>query len=304
RGWRELRVGAGVYAVGVVLTYFVASPIGTNVERLALLGAPAVLLAALLAPGVFAPGVFASGLPASGLPASGLPAPPGARWFWLVRGVALAVAFVFSVNWVAQKTVDDVVTNTAVPAWAADADGVLAALDRLGAERTRVEVVPSRDHREASLLAPHINMARGWNRQADVERGRLFYDGYEGARAADGAFSAAAYRAWLDRWAVGLVVLPEGEPDGPAAREAALVRSGPGWLEPVWRDANWRVFRVRDAVPLVSRPGAVLRSDGTSLVVRVPRAAVVTVRVAYSPWLRVDGGCLAREGEFTRLTVR
>jgi hypothetical protein len=29
----------------------------------------------------------------------------------------------------------------------------------------------------------------------------------------------------------------------------------------------------------------------------------VTVRVAYSPWLRAEGGCLERHGEFTRLTV-
>jgi hypothetical protein len=40
-------VGA-VYAAGVVLTYLVPSPIGTNVERLALLFSPAVLLAVLL----------------------------------------------------------------------------------------------------------------------------------------------------------------------------------------------------------------------------------------------------------------
>ena len=29
--------------------------------------------------------------------------------------------------------------------------------------------------------------------------------------------------------------------------EARLVRSGPAWLEPVWSDAHWRVYRVRKA---------------------------------------------------------
>ncbi|GAA0666772.1 hypothetical protein GCM10009535_53210 [Streptomyces thermocarboxydovorans] len=72
---------------------------------------------------------------------------------------------------------------------------------------------------------------------------------------------------------------------------------------PVWRDEHWQVFRVRDAVPLVSAPGTVVRTDGAGLVLRVSRPGEVTVRVAWSPWLRSDGGCLSRAGEFTRLTV-
>lgn len=187
--------------------------------------------------------------------------------------------------------------STVVPAWAAETDGVVAALEGLGADRTRVEVVPARNHREATLLAPHVNLARGWNRQLDVERGRLFYDG---------SFSAATYREWLDRWAVGFVVVPLGRPDGPARAEAELVRDPelrPDWLEPVWRDPHWLVFRVRDAVPLVSAPGTAVSTGPADLVLRVERPGAVTVRVVWSPWLRSDGGCLKQDGEFTRLTV-
>ena len=186
--------------------------------------------------------------------------------------------------------------STRVPAWAAETQGVVRALDRLGAGRTRVEVVPARNHREASGLAPYVNMARGWNRQLDMERARLFYDG---------SFSAGTYRAWLDRWAVGFVVLPLGKPDGYAEAEARLIREDrPDWLEPVWRDAHWKVFRVRDAVPLVSGSARVVSTSGADLVVRMPGAGATTVRIAHSPWLRVDGGgCLSRAGEFTRLTV-
>ncbi|MFF8945760.1 hypothetical protein ACF1A5_26460 [Streptomyces sp. NPDC014864] len=263
RDWRVLRRGAAVYAAGVVLTYLIPSPVGTNVERLAELMAPAVLLAAAMAPRLSP-----------------------------VRRAALAVALALSVNWVTQKTVDDLRVSTTVPAWAADTDGVVAALERLGADRTRVEVVPARDHREASGLAPHVNSARGWNRQLDVERGRLFYDG---------SFSPTAYRAWLDDAAVGFVVLHDGQPDGPAAREAAFVRGGSPWLEPVWRDAHWRVYRVRGAVPLVSPPATVVRFDDAELVVRVGRPGPVTVRIAYSPWLWPDKGCLEREGRWARL---
>ncbi|GAA1433363.1 hypothetical protein GCM10009601_55770 [Streptomyces thermospinosisporus] len=71
----------------------------------------------------------------------------------------------------------------------------------------------------------------------------------------------------------------------------------------MWRDAHWQVFRVRDAVPLVSAPGTVVRTDGAGLVLRVSRPGEVTVRIAYSPWLRSDGGCLSRAGQFTRLAV-
>ncbi|MER7344366.1 hypothetical protein ABT390_03040 [Streptomyces aurantiacus] len=265
REWRVLRWGAGVYAVGTVLTYLIPSPIGTNVERLAELVAPALLLAALLTPA--------------------LP---------VMRRMALVTALVLSTAWVAQKTADDLEVSTIVPAWSTDTQAVVRELHRLGADRGRVEVVPARNHREATALAPYVNMARGWNRQLDIERGRLFYDG---------SFSATTYRAWLDKWAVGFVVLPSGRPDGPALDEAALVKSGPQWLEPVWRDKHWRIYRVRNAVPMASAPASVVRSTSTDVVVRVPERGSVTVRIVYSPWLRAEGACLKRHGEFTQLTV-
>nr|WP_234334038.1 hypothetical protein [Streptomyces viridochromogenes] len=268
RSWRVARWSGAVYAAGAVLTYLIPSPIGTNVERFAELFAPAALLAVLVAQ------------------------PRLAK----VRRRLLITALVLSVAWVGKKTADDLYVSTVVPAWATETHGVVRALDRLGADRTRVEVVPARNHREASGLAPHVNMARGWNRQLDMERARLFYDG---------SFSAATYRAWLDRWAVGYVVLPLGKPDGYAEVEARLLRDHrPEWLEPVWQDAHWRVFRVRDAVPLVSGPATVVSTSSADVVLHMPRAGTATIRIAHSPWLRVDGGgCLAPQGEFTRLTA-
>ncbi|WUH51192.1 hypothetical protein OHO27_29970 [Streptomyces sp. NBC_00443] len=268
RSWRVARWSGAVYAAGAVLTYLIPSPIGTNVERFAELFAPAALLAVLVAQ------------------------PRLAK----VRRNLLIAALVLSVGWVTKKTGDDLYVSTTVPAWATETHGVVRALDHLGADLTRVEVVPARNHREASGLAPHVNMARGWNRQLDMERARLFYDG---------SFSAATYRKWLDRWAVGYVVLPLGKPDGYAKVEARLIREDrPEWLEPVWQDEHWRIFRVRDAVPLVSDPASIVSTSSADLVVRMSRAGSATVRVAYSPWLHADGGgCLTRQGEFTRLTV-
>ncbi|MDK0520100.1 hypothetical protein [Streptomyces sp. ML-6] len=292
RDWRVVRFGAAVYALGVVLCYLIASPIGTNVERLTELAAPVTLLAILV----------------NGRERGEADAPPerlSFTWFTPRRQrVGCSVALVLSLLWLSGKTIADIVTNTKVPDYAVKTEGVVAELRKLGSERTRVEVVPARDHREAAVLAPHVNMARGWNRQADVERGRLFYEGHGGTSVPPGTFSAASYRAWLSQWAVGFVVLANGRPDGPAELEHDLVSSEPDYLERVWEDDNWKIYRVKDATPLVSRPASVVNSDGASLVVDMPKPGSVTVRVAYSPWLWADNGCLAADGEFTRLTVK
>ncbi|MEH0419450.1 hypothetical protein [Streptomyces sp. B21-083] len=314
--WRTLRLGAMVYAAGVVLCYLIPTPIGTNVERLSELAAPATLLAIMMyrterrqqehqeqqqgeEPGGERDG-DGHGVRLGEAAVPRLPLP----WFTARRRmVALGLAMAISVSWLSSKTIADIVTNTTVPEWAVKTDGVVNELKRLGAEETRVEVVPARDHREAAILAPYINMARGWNRQADVERGRLFYEGHAGTAEPEGGFSAAAYKAWLSQWAVGFVVLVNGEPDGPAKLEHALVTSGPSYLQPVWEDANWKIYRVKNATPLVDKPASVVSADGANMVVRMPKAGAVTVRIAYSPWLWAEDGCLTDEGEFTKLTV-
>jgi len=264
--WRVLRYGAGVYALGVILSALLPTPVGANVVRLAEVFGGPVLLAAVLA-------------------GKGR----------LPQRAALAVALVISVQWVTAHTLHVTRMSTPVPAWAAETHGVRAALDRLGADRTRVEVVPAVSHRETTVLGPYVNLARGWNRQVDVERGDLFYEG---------RFSAAKYRAWLDHWAVGYVVLPHGEPDFAAKDEAGLVRSEPPWLKPVWHDAHWRIYAVQDARPMATGAGAsVVGGDNAEVTLRTSRAGTVSLRIAYSPWLRADAGCVERDGEWVRLRV-
>ncbi|MFG2874657.1 hypothetical protein ACGFYU_06545 [Streptomyces sp. NPDC048337] len=286
RAWRTVRSAAGVYVVGVVLAGLIPSPVGTNAERLANLVAPPLLLAAVLT-------VHGAG--------GVRPVPPLRAW----RQTSAVLALVLALTWVGGNTASHVADTVTVPRWAADTGGVVRALERLGADRTRVEVIMARSHREAALLAPYVNMARGWNRQADVDRGPLFYDGYGGAGVRAGTFTPAAYRDWLDHWAVGLVVLHEGPLDAASEREYALVRSGPPYLKEVWRDENWRIYRVREPVPLVDAPASVVRSDSAEVVVRMPVPGTVTLRIAYSPWLRAEGGCLAPAGDsgVTRLTA-
>ncbi|MFE9774041.1 hypothetical protein ACFYOV_20680 [Streptomyces sp. NPDC005931] len=323
--WRLLRYSAGVYALGVVLCYLISSPIGTNVERLTELAAPAALLALVMYRG---DGGAEDGRTdddraedahtedartenartgdgrTQDADATAAVRYSLARLTPKQRKLGCAVALALSLTWLSGKTIADIVTNTKVPEWAVKTDGVVNELERLDAWKTRVEVVPARDHREAAILAPYINMARGWNRQADVERGRLFYEGHSGTEVPEGTFTSQAYRAWLSQWAVGFVVLVNGEPDGPAKLEHALVTSEPDYLDLVWEDTNWKIYRVKNATPLVDRPATVTSSDGANLVVHMPRPGTVTVRIAYSPWLWADNGCLTDEGEFTRLTVQ
>ncbi|WP_308016834.1 MULTISPECIES: hypothetical protein [Streptomyces violaceusniger group] len=266
REWRTLRFSSAIYASGVVLTGLISSPVGSNVIRLAELFGPPVLLCVLLERGVH-----------------------------IAPRVAIGLSLALSVQWVTAHTIHVLNMSTPVPSWASHTQGVLKALDRLHADRTRVEVVPAVNHRETTALGPHVNLARGWNRQLDVERGGLFYENQ---------FTMGQYRAWLDKWAVGYVVLPGGEPDWAAKDEAKLVRGRPSWLEPVWHDSQWQIYRVKGARPIVSGADAsVVSSDNAKIAVHVPRPGMVRLRIPYSPWLRTSAGCVERDGDWIRFKV-
>ncbi|MGK5543282.1 hypothetical protein ACSNOH_00785 [Streptomyces sp. URMC 127] len=195
----------------------------------------------------------------------------------------MSAATVLLSVWTLGKTAYDLRLYTPVPAWAAHTSSLKslkAALHGMRADRSRIEVVPARDHREAWLLGRDFHLARGWNRQLDVVRGRLFYDG---------TLTATTYRRWIDHWAVGHIVLPSGRPDGPAEAEAALVRSRPPWLRKVWSDASRTVYAVRNAVPLVPAPARLLHMNSAAITLAVDDApATYALRLPYSPWLRAD----------------
>jgi hypothetical protein len=249
REWRVIRYGALLYGVAVLAAWLLPSPVGTNVTRLALVFAAAPLAAALV----------------------GARGDPG-------RATLLALGLLLAVSWQVGTVVQDATHMRPAAAWSRELSPLLQQLRDRHAELGRVEVVPARSHREASALAPHVNLARGWNRQADVARNPIFYQ--------HGRLDPASYRAWLDRWAVQYVVLPAGEPDPAGGRaEARLVRHGLPYLTPVWSDAAWRLYRVDAPVPLVAPPARVERFDAAALVVSVTVAGDVEVRVPWSPWL-------------------
>ncbi|MFE3636587.1 MFS transporter [Streptomyces sp. NPDC059168] len=249
--WITVRLTAGVYSLGVVLVWLINSQIGSNISRLPMLFAGVTLVAALP-----------------------YTVPRSRKWYVTV------LAFLGFAGWLGFKSVDDIVHTTPAASWARELAPLVNELQNVGAEKGRVEVVPARSHREASALAPYVNLARGWNRQADMERNPLFYDD---------TLNSANYHEWLQRWAVHFVVLPTDNPDGSGGgeRERTLLRRGMPYLRQVWGDANWRLFKVTDPTPLAEPDAVVDRAEQGEMTLQVRRPGRILIRIPYSPWLSI-----------------
>ncbi|MFF0852279.1 MFS transporter [Streptomyces sp. NPDC003280] len=249
--WLTVRLTAGVYSLGVVLVWLISSQIGSTISRLPMMFAGVTLVAALP-----------------------YTVPRSRKWYVTV------LAFLGFAGWVGFKSVDDIVHTTPAASWARELAPLVNQLQNVGAEKGRVEVVPARSHREASALAPYVNLARGWNRQADMERNPLFYDD---------TLNSANYHEWLQRWAVHFVVLPKDDPDGNGGgeRERTLLRRGMPYLRQVWGDANWQLFKVTDPSPLAEPNAVVDRAEQGEMTLQVRKPGRILIRIPYSPWLSV-----------------
>ncbi|HZV74342.1 MAG TPA: hypothetical protein VFF79_11555 [Conexibacter sp.] len=270
---RTLRIGVGLYALGCTAAFLLDTPVGGNVVRL---------------------GALCAG-------------PLAALVLWRRRTAALLLLVPFLLWWQWSAAVDDVRTASGDPSvHAAYYAPLLAALDRAGAHdgaTGRIEIPFTRLHWEARWVAPSIPLARGWERQLDVERNAVFY----AHRGRDGApLTAAAYHAWLQRSGVRWVALPDVRLDYSAKAEARLIARGLPYLRPVWRGAHWRLYEVRDAAPLVDPPARVLSAGADALTLAVPRPSILRVRVRWTPyWAVVQGdACVAPDGDWTQLHVR
>ncbi|MGW3193731.1 MFS transporter [Streptomyces sp. NPDC001118] len=248
--WVTVRLTAAVYSLGVVLVWLINSQIGSNISRLPMLFAGATLVAALP-----------------------FTVRKSRKWYTAV------LALVGFAGWIGFKSVDDIIHTTPAASWARELAPLVHQLQKAGAEKGRVEVVPARSHREASALAPYVNLARGWNRQADMERNPLFYDD---------TLNSANYHEWLQRWAVHFVVLPKDNPDGDGGeRERQLLRRGMPYLKQVWGDANWQLFQVTDPTPLAEPDAVVDHAGQGEMTLRVRKAGRILIRIPYSPWLSI-----------------
>ncbi|MEV6775407.1 MFS transporter [Streptomyces syringium] len=255
--WRTVRIVSALYVLGVVLVWVIPSQIGTNISRLGMVFGGVVLVAVL---------------PELKVPSRSQLLTVGRTWS------AVVLALVTITAWQSTNSISDIVHTTPAASWAREVAPLVDRLQRVEAERGRVEVVPARSHREASALSPYVNLARGWNRQADMKRNPLFYD-------RPSRLNATTYRAWLDRWAVRHVVLPIDEPDHAAVDEAKLVAGGLPYLRKVWSDDHWRLYEVQDPKPIADPPAMVARTDADGMTITVNNAGRVLIRIPYSPWL-------------------
>jgi hypothetical protein len=164
----------------------------------------------------------------------------------------------------------------------------------------RVEVVDTRNHWAAAQIARHHALARGWERQADRANNPLFY--------ATGRIDPASYHAWLSELAVGWVAVPAAALDYASVREAELVSTGLPYLQEIWSNADWMLYRVRNA-PGLATPGSVLEIDDRGLTIAA-RAPTVRLALRWSPYLVLTTasgapvvGCVGKRDGWTFINV-
>jgi hypothetical protein len=179
---------------------------------------------------------------------------------------------------------------------AAEASYHAPLLARLAVERARrgpfrLEIPFTRNHWEARHVALRVPLARGWQRQLDVARNGLFYDG---------RLTAARYERWLRREAVAMVAVPGAPLDASAVQEARLVTEGriPG-LREVWRGGDWRLFALAGASPLARGPARVTAMGADEITMRATARGPVVLAVRFTPYWRLAAGrgCVQRTAD-------
>ncbi|MEU4424588.1 hypothetical protein AB0F81_28545 [Actinoplanes sp. NPDC024001] len=266
---RPVRIGALLASAGVLAAALIHTPVGLNATRLAVMFGLPVLAAYAVLPRVrvLLPLLLTA-------------------VFWWQPPVVL-------------DDVRDIGNPTADPAYFAPLR------DRLAAERLtgRVEIPPTRAYWEAAHLGD-VPLARGWLRQADIDRNPLFFTTVPGAAGTGVELTASAYRVWLDEQAVQFVAVPDAELAWPGRKEAAMVTAGLPYLSLVWSDAHWRLYAVADPRPIVAAPATLVRQDSASVVFDAPAAGEIPVRVRHHRWFTVSGGAtVTADGDWTVVRV-
>ncbi len=245
-GERVLRLAAALAAAASLPLFILANPVGGNMTRLVVLFAVPVMVCALWRrrPRL----VMAAAVPLS---------------LWLVLpGVASA-------------------GHIADPAGRPEyhqplVDFVTSASGPIG----RVEIPFTEGHWEVAYVAPYVPIARGWERQVDMDRNLILYDP---------TMTTVQYRRWLHDNAVRWVALPDVALDEGGTAEAALIEHGVPGLELVHTSQHWRIWEVTDAEPIVGDPGRLVRESPDEILIAVDRPGTVLVRAWYMPYWSANG---------------
>ena len=248
---RVLRLSAAITAIASVPLFFVANPLGGNMTRMVVFFVLPVLVAALW---------------------------KRRRRLVLVSGVPLALWLVLPGAASADRIGDPAADESY---YAPVVDLVNAAEGPVG----RVEVPFTADHWEVAFVAGEIPIARGWERQVDIDRNEILYDD---------ELTVDEYRAWVDANAVRWIALPDTELDEGGQAEAALLERGIDWLRLVRTTEHWRIWEVVDAAPIVEEPARLITETADEIVFTVDRPGPVLVRAWYMPYWSAegDGACI------------
>jgi hypothetical protein len=203
------------------------------------------------------------------------------RWRTLaVAAVPLLVWQMWPVGKAVAQSVDD---PSSRPEYYAGLEAFLSTEDPAAG---RLEIPTLRQHWEASYIAPVFPLARGWERQIDIRYNAPLYDP---------ALTGEALHQWVLESGVALIALPDAPLDPWSVREAGLLAAGQPWLTPVWADDHWQVWRVTDAVGMVTGPARLTWLGVNSAALRFSRSGTVVVKVRWSTYWQVTAGmaCLA-----------
>ncbi len=201
----DVRVGAALYALALIGSFAIKTPVGGNAARLG----------------------------------SELAAPLLAGVLWKSRRRTLLLLAPLLLYWQLVTPISNLSQLAGDPSVNASYyTPLLSELRRIrhGAP-TIIEVPLTAAHWEAADLAGHdgISLARGWERQLDTRYAALFYRS---------GLTASAYRAWLYENRVLYVALADARLDYAGKAEGALVAHGLPYLREIWRSAHWRLYRV------------------------------------------------------------
>ncbi len=198
-----VRAGAVLYALALIGSFALHTPVGGNSARLgALLAGP--LLAGVL---------------------------------WDRHRLALCLLVPVLLYWQIETPINDQAELAGDPSVHASYYAPLRAELRslTHGRRTIVEVPMTGAHGEAAYLAGHdgLALARGWERQLDTRYAHLFYVP---------GLSASAYADWLAANRVAYVALPDVRLDDAGRAEGALIAGGLPYLRELWHSAHWRLY--------------------------------------------------------------
>jgi hypothetical protein len=266
RAQRTLRLGVVLYALLLVVSFAISSPMGGNAVRLGAL--------------------FAGPLAALAL--------------WPQRRTTVLLLLLPLAYWQVSSPINDaVLASRDASTHAAYYDGMLRFLTTRPGGPFRIEIPFTDNHQESARVAPSVPLARGWERQLDRKVNPLFYDGAPLAAARyrrwldDNAVRYVALAdAPIDYSAAAEAALVRSRPA--YLREVFHDRhwriyavSDPA---PLARGAGARVTAM----------------DSDTVDLDVPRAGRIVVRVRFTPYWRITRGqgCVAPAGDWTAITVR